>query len=99
MRNILPKEDHAAVAAHVDGQCLILDNNRVALVRDTSMAGCIPSRVLDADGTRRLVPSKQAAQAPGASQSSPASSSGPAVSAVVGDRLARRSSARINHRE
>jgi hypothetical protein len=41
----------------VDGQWLILDNRRLALVRDTKMAGSIPKFVLDQDGTRRFVPS------------------------------------------
>jgi predicted transglutaminase-like cysteine proteinase len=31
LRNLLPKEDHAVVAARVDGQWLILDNRRLAL--------------------------------------------------------------------
>jgi predicted transglutaminase-like cysteine proteinase len=62
LRNLLPKEDHAAVAARVDGQWLILDNRRLALVRDTKMVGCIPKFVLDEHGTRRFV---QPNRAPG----------------------------------
>jgi hypothetical protein len=38
----------------VDG--LILDNVRLALVRDTDMIGSIPKFVLDEDGARRFVP-------------------------------------------
>jgi predicted transglutaminase-like cysteine proteinase len=72
LRNLLPKEDHAAVAARVDGQWLILDNRRLALVRDTKMVGSIPKFVLDEDGTRRFIPSNRAGQGPGAGQSSPA---------------------------
>ncbi|HWN50865.1 MAG TPA: transglutaminase-like cysteine peptidase [Xanthobacteraceae bacterium] len=60
LRNLLPKEDHAAVAARVDGQWLILDNRHLALVRDTEMVGSIPKFVLDEDGTRRFVPSSRA---------------------------------------
>ena len=60
LRNVLPKEDHAAVAARVDGQWLILDNRHLALVRDTEMVGSIPKFVLDEDGTRRFVPSSRA---------------------------------------
>jgi len=59
LRNLLPKEDHAAVAARVDGQWLILDNRRLALVRDTEMVGSIPRFVLDEDGARRFVPSNR----------------------------------------
>ena len=67
LRNLLPKEDHAAVAALVDGQWLILDNRRLALVRDMEMVRSIPKFVLDEDGTRRFVPSNRAGhpQAPG----------------------------------
>jgi hypothetical protein len=72
LRNLLPKEDHAVVAARVDGQWLILDNRRLALVRDTKMVGSIPKFVLDEDGTRRFVPSNRAGQGPSAGRSSPA---------------------------
>jgi predicted transglutaminase-like cysteine proteinase len=58
-RLLLLKEDHAAVAARVDGQWLIIDNRRLALVRDTEMIGSVPRFVLDEDGTRRFVPSNQ----------------------------------------
>jgi predicted transglutaminase-like cysteine proteinase len=72
LRNLLPKEDHAVVAARVDGQWLILDNRRLAMVRDTKMVGSIPKFVLDEDGTRRFVPSNRAGQGPSAGRSSPA---------------------------
>jgi predicted transglutaminase-like cysteine proteinase len=55
LRNLLLNEDHAVVAARVDGQWLILDNRRLALVRDTKMVGSIPKFVLDEGGTRRFV--------------------------------------------
>jgi predicted transglutaminase-like cysteine proteinase len=71
LRNLLPKEDHAVVAARVDGQWLILDNRRLALVRDTEMVGSIPKFVLDEDDTRRFVPSNRGGQQPSAGQSSP----------------------------
>jgi len=66
LRNLLPKEDHAAVAARVDGRWLILDNRRLALVRDTEMIGAVPIFVLDEDGTRRFVPSNRTGQGPSA---------------------------------
>jgi hypothetical protein len=47
LRNLLPTEDHAVAAARVDGKWLILDNRRLALVRDTEMVGSIPKFVLD----------------------------------------------------
>jgi predicted transglutaminase-like cysteine proteinase len=64
LRNLLPSEDHAAAAARVDGQWLILDSQRLALVRDTRMIGSIPKFVLDEDGTRRFVLPNPAAQQP-----------------------------------
>jgi predicted transglutaminase-like cysteine proteinase len=57
VRNLLPNEDHAVVAARVDGEWRILDNRRLALVRDTDMVRAIPKFVLDEGGTRRFVPS------------------------------------------
>jgi len=60
LRNVLPKEDHAAVAARVDGQWLILDNGRLALVRDTDLVRSIPKFVLDENGARRFVPPSRA---------------------------------------
>jgi hypothetical protein len=72
LRNLQPNEDHADVAARVDGQWLILDNRRLALVRDTEMVGSIPKFVLDEEGTRRSVPSNRAGQEPSAGRSSPA---------------------------
>jgi hypothetical protein len=50
IRKRLPAEDHAVVVSRVDGQWLILDNLRLALVRDTEMIGFIPKFVLDEGG-------------------------------------------------
>ena len=70
LRNVLPNEDHAVVAARVDGQWLILDNSRLALVRDTDMVRSIPRFVLDEEGVRRFVQPSRAGQGPNAGQSS-----------------------------
>jgi predicted transglutaminase-like cysteine proteinase len=78
LQNLQPKEDHAVVAARVDGHWLILDNRRLALVHDTEMVGSIPKFVLDEGGTRRFVPSNRAGQRPRASPSSSASPIKPA---------------------
>jgi predicted transglutaminase-like cysteine proteinase len=59
IRKRLPAEDHAVVVSRVDGQWLILDNLRLALVRDTEMIGFIPKFVLDEGGARRFVPSSR----------------------------------------
>jgi predicted transglutaminase-like cysteine proteinase len=67
LQNLLPREDYAIVAARVDGRWLILDNRRLALVRDTEMVRSIPRFVLDEDGARRFVPSNRTGQGPSAS--------------------------------
>ena len=54
-KNLLPKEDHAALAAHVDGQWLILDNRTLTLVSDTDVTRAIPEYVLDQNGVSRFV--------------------------------------------
>jgi predicted transglutaminase-like cysteine proteinase len=64
LRNLLPEEDHAVVAARVDGKWLILDNLHLALVRDTEMVRSIPKFVLDQHGVRRLIPSTADQTAP-----------------------------------
>jgi predicted transglutaminase-like cysteine proteinase len=78
VRNLLPKEDHAVVAARVDGQWLILDNRRLALVRDTKMVGSIPRFVFNEDGTRRFIPPNRTGQGPSGGRSNPAKLVGPA---------------------
>src|SRR5580698_10326529 len=64
LRDLLPREDHAVVAARVDGKWLILDNLHLALVRDTEMVRSIPKFVLDQHGVRRLIPSTADQTAP-----------------------------------
>ena len=54
-RNTFPDEDHATVAARVDGQWLILDNRTLTLVRDTEVVRAVPRFVLDQHGARRFV--------------------------------------------
>jgi predicted transglutaminase-like cysteine proteinase len=54
-KNLLPKEDHAALAAYVDGQWLILDNRTLTLVSDTDVMRAIPEYVLDRNGVSRFV--------------------------------------------
>ena len=71
LENLLPNEDHAAVAARVDGQWLILDNRWLALVPDADVARSIPEFVLDEGGARRFVASDRTAQGPSASRWTP----------------------------
>ena len=55
LKNVFPDEDHAAVAARVDGEWLILDNRTLTLVRDTDLTHAIPRFVLDQQGARRFI--------------------------------------------
>jgi predicted transglutaminase-like cysteine proteinase len=55
LRNIMPNEDHAVLAARVDGEWLILDNRTLTLVRDSEMVRAHPILALDQDGAHRLV--------------------------------------------
>jgi len=55
LKHLLPREDHAAVAARVDGEWLILDNLTLTLVRDIDLPRSIPEFVLDQDGARRFL--------------------------------------------
>jgi predicted transglutaminase-like cysteine proteinase len=55
LKNLLPSEYHAVVAARVDGEWLILDNVRLTLVRDTDVVRSIPEFVLDQNGARRFL--------------------------------------------
>jgi len=73
LKTRLPREDHAALAARVDGQWLILDNRTLTLVRDMDIARAIPMFVLDDDGVRRFVRSSRDRKRP--ADSVPATSS------------------------
>jgi predicted transglutaminase-like cysteine proteinase len=55
LKNVFPDEDHAAVAARVEDEWLILDNRTLTLVRDTDLTRAIPRFVLDQQGARRFV--------------------------------------------
>ena len=52
LKNFFPDENHAAVAARVDGRWLILDNRTLTLVRDTDVTRAIPEFVLDHEGVK-----------------------------------------------
>jgi predicted transglutaminase-like cysteine proteinase len=55
LTNAFPNEDHAVLAVRVDGEWLLLDNRRLALVRDTELMQATPKLVLDQAGARRFV--------------------------------------------
>ena len=54
-RNFFQNEDHAVLAARVDGEWLILDNRNLALVRDSELVGAHPIFALDQYGAHRLL--------------------------------------------
>jgi predicted transglutaminase-like cysteine proteinase len=60
LHNFWPSEDHALLAARVNGEWLILDDNKLALVRDIDMVGSQPKFLLDQDGAHRLISSNRA---------------------------------------
>jgi predicted transglutaminase-like cysteine proteinase len=47
-------EDHAVVAARLDGDWIILDNRRLMLVKDSDMRRTVPLFVLDQTGVRQF---------------------------------------------
>jgi predicted transglutaminase-like cysteine proteinase len=55
LHDVMSSEDHAVLAARVDGAWLILDNRTLALARDTDMIKAQPKFVLDQSGAHRLV--------------------------------------------
>ena len=55
LKNAFPAEDHAVLAARVDGEWLILDNRTLTLVRDLDVTRAVPELVLDREGVRRFV--------------------------------------------
>jgi predicted transglutaminase-like cysteine proteinase len=70
LRNLLPDEDHAVAAARVHGAWRILDDTKLALVRDTDMVGALPRFVLDESGARRFI-AGSAGQGPSLSRGNP----------------------------
>jgi predicted transglutaminase-like cysteine proteinase len=69
VRNLAANEDHAVVAARIDGVWTMLDNRWLMLVEDSAMSRVIPLFVLDREGVWRFTP----ASAPGEIAAAPAS--------------------------
>ena len=55
MRDMLSGEDHAVVAARLDGHWLMLDNRRMAMVEDSYMRNVRPLFVIDQHGVSQYV--------------------------------------------
>ena len=56
VRNLLRDEDHAILAARVDGKWYVLDNRWLALVPNSQVAHVIPLFVFDDAGVKEFVP-------------------------------------------
>ena len=55
MHDLLSGEDHAVVAARLDGRWLTLDNRRMAMIEDSSIMSFRPSFVIDERGVSKYV--------------------------------------------
>jgi predicted transglutaminase-like cysteine proteinase len=56
VRDIAIGEDHAIVTARLDGNWIVLDNRRLALLTDAEMQRVVPLFVLDHDGVKQFTP-------------------------------------------
>lgn len=56
MHDSIGGEDHALVAARLDGRWLMLDNRRLAMIEDVSVRNFRPTFVMDRDSLRRYQP-------------------------------------------
>jgi predicted transglutaminase-like cysteine proteinase len=54
IHDLVVDEDHAVVAAHLDGGWIILDNRWLALVADVDLRRAVPLFVLDQDGVKQF---------------------------------------------
>jgi predicted transglutaminase-like cysteine proteinase len=53
-------QDHAVVAARLDGKWIVLDNRRLALLEDVELPHVLPLFALDHDGVRQFAPTMMA---------------------------------------
>jgi predicted transglutaminase-like cysteine proteinase len=53
LRDTIRQEDHAVVAARLDGRWLMLDNRRMAMVEDAQLRNYRPTFVIDHQGVRQ----------------------------------------------
>jgi predicted transglutaminase-like cysteine proteinase len=56
LQDMLRQEDHAMVAARLEGRWLLLDNRRMAMVEDARLRNYRPTFVIDHDGVRQYSP-------------------------------------------
>jgi len=58
VRDTKVREDHAVVAARLDGRWLVLDNRRLMLLEDVQLKQYAPMFEIDDDGVKRLISSE-----------------------------------------
>ncbi|QOZ30915.1 transglutaminase-like cysteine peptidase [Bradyrhizobium sp. CCBAU 53421] len=63
MHDLLGGEDHAVVAARLDGHWLTLDNRRMAMIEDADIRSFRPTFVIDQNGVSRYVDAPLVAEA------------------------------------
>ena len=63
MHDLLGGEDHAVVAARLDGHWLTLDNRRMAMIEDADIRRFRPTFVIDQNGVSRYVDAPPVAEA------------------------------------
>ena len=56
VRDLIANQDHAVVAARLDGKWVVLDNRRLTLLEDAEMPAVEPLFVLDHAGVRQFTP-------------------------------------------
>jgi predicted transglutaminase-like cysteine proteinase len=56
VRDLALAQDHAVVAARLDGEWIVLDNRRLVLVQDVDMPRVQPLFVLDESGVKQFAP-------------------------------------------
>lgn len=54
VHDVIRREDHALVAARLDGRWLMLDNRRMTMVEDVQVSNYRPLFVIDAEGVKRF---------------------------------------------
>jgi predicted transglutaminase-like cysteine proteinase len=60
VRDTKLREDHAVVAARLDGRWMVLDNRRLVLLEDVQLKQYVPLFAIDDDGVKRLVSNETA---------------------------------------
>ncbi|WP_166299208.1 transglutaminase-like cysteine peptidase [Bradyrhizobium sp. 2S1] len=63
MHDLIGGEDHAVVAARLDGRWLTLDNRRMAMIEDSDIRSFRPTFVIDQHGVSRYVDAPLVAEA------------------------------------